>query len=176
MPGKTTKKAAAAAPVPGRSRKKAAGGTDYLIALLVDGAGIYATWKLSDPLYGKILRKALTDHQGDPYLFLRVREADSGGRAELDEIPVYGRENRWHIFTTGEMAGRRIVIELSYQTATGKRETVLQSAEIDVPLGDEALAAILGGPLFHDERLPRLYEVSGVREHLAPSSPGLSSH
>jgi hypothetical protein len=176
MPGRTTKQAPGVkAPAPGRARKKAAGEPDYLIALLVDGTGIYASWKLSDSLYGKILRKALTDYHGDPYLYLQVRAVDSGGPAELEEIPVYGRENRWHLFTTREMAGRRIVLGLAYQTAKGKRETVLTSTEIDVPLNDEALVALLGRPLLHDERRLRLYEASGVREQHAPSSPGLSS-
>jgi hypothetical protein len=176
MPVKKTKKAEApTVPAPKRVRKKAAKELDYLIALLVDGTGIYASWKITDPLYGKILRKALTDYHGDPYLFLQVTAVDSGGPAELEDIPVYGRENRWHIFTTGAMAGRRIVLSLSYQTAKGKRETVLQSSEIDIPLGDEALVALLNRPLLHGERRLDLYEASGVREQHAATSPGASS-
>lgn len=176
MPGRTTKKATPpTAPSPTRTRKKAAKEPDYLIALLVDGTGIYASWKISDSLYGKILRKALTDYHGDPYLFLQVTAIDTGGPAELEDIPVYGRENRWHIFTTGAMAGRRVVVRLSYQTAKGKRENVLQSTEIDIPLGDEALVAILNRPILHDEHRLRLYEASGIREQHAPTSPSPSS-
>ncbi len=176
MPGKTTKKTEKpAAPAAARGRKKAVKEPDYLIALLVDGTGIYASWKISDALYGKILRKALTDYHGDPYLFLQVAALDTGGPGELEDIPVYGRENRWHIFTTEAMAGRRVVLRLSYQTARGKRETVLQSTELDIPLGDTALLALLGRPLLHDERRLRLYEASGIREQLAATSPSANS-
>jgi len=78
---------------------------------------------------------------------------------------VYGRENRWHVFVTRELAGKRIQACLCSESVHGYRVIIAESGELDVPLSGQALSDSL-----EKNGVQALFKISGAAGELDGSS------
>ncbi len=127
----------------------------YFLCLLTDERAIFAAWKIGTSRWDTMLRNAVVDSGKEPYLFLEVVSRENDALVILDEHPVYGRENRWHLFASEKTSGRRIAVRLTYETSSGKREVIRESDDIDIPPDEKSLSSLPDG-----EKRKRLFDVS----------------
>ncbi|TAL36757.1 MAG: hypothetical protein EPN93_08040 [Spirochaetes bacterium] len=135
------------------------------VCLLIDENLIFTEWHIESQVWEKQKAASIADYQGDPFLFLEVWIVMEGRSTLCTEYPVYGRENRWHIFVTGEFAGRRVRLSLTAESLHGYRVIIAESGEIDVPLSGAALDKSL-----RKNGVKDLYDISGAGGETGGSS------
>jgi hypothetical protein len=135
------------------------------ICLLVDESVIFTEWSISEPAWEKQKSVSVIDYSGEPFLFLEMWTSDDGRAAMCAEYPVYGRENRWHVFVTRELAGKRIRACLCCESIHGYRVIIAESGELDVPLSGQALSDSLDR-----NGAKELFRISGAAGELDGSS------
>jgi hypothetical protein len=128
----------------------------YFIVLLKKNDLLFASWKIDNSRWKKKIDTADTDSSHRQYLFIEVFTHENGNYKKIDDIPVHGLENNWHIFLKKEYFGKRIVLNLSYRDKKGKSYNILNSEEIDIPLSLEELGTIQPD----EEKL--LFELAGI--------------
>jgi|GEM_PF-694170 len=125
------------------------------MCLLVDEGMIYLFWEMEQAEWEQMQSDAVLNAQKEPSLFVEVYSLEGNSRKKLDDIPVFGQQNRWRIFIDERFVGQRLVLSLSYEKKEGGREVIAFSSEIDVPLRSAIVVTRLSG-----EKKRKLYEIS----------------
>lgn len=161
---KTKARAGAKTAVKPKTKVKAQTGTkakpakkSSFMCLLVDEGMIYLFWEMEQAEWQNMGKTAVLNEQKEPGLFVEVYSLEGDSRKKIDDIPVFGQQNRWRIFVDEKLSGQRLVLSLSYEKRKGGREVIASSSEIDVPLRSAIVVTRLT-----DEKKRRLYEISGV--------------
>ncbi len=128
----------------------------YFIVLLKKRDLLFASWKIDNSKWKKRIETAEEDPGKKQYLFIDVFSNENGNYNRIDNIPVHGLENNWHIFLKKEYFGKRIMLNLSYRDKKGKSFDILNSEEIDIPLSIEGI----GSAQLDEEKI--LFELAGI--------------
>jgi predicted component of type VI protein secretion system len=153
-----------------KRRSPAARESTTLIALLIDEKVLFISWSIPEPHWLEMKKESAPGYGDGPGLLLELCYISEGELFPLEEHWVFERENRWHLFPGERIAGMRIVVRLSFETADGGRRTVAISKEVDIPLARETVLSMLD-----TEKAKRLYDLSEAGRHLLDGYSGMIS-
>lgn len=139
--------------------------TTTFISLLINEGLIFVAWKIADSDWKKISKNAQLNRQKEPGLFLQVYSKEDGISCLIEDIPVFGQENKWHLFVNNTLSGKRISIRLTYETKDQLKKIIAESNQIDIPMSEKAISV-----LFKNENELKLYKLSGSMSRWGSSS------
>jgi len=135
------------------------------ISLLVNEGLIFVAWKIGDSEWKKIMKGGQLNRQKEPGLYLQVYSREDGISCLIEDIPVFGQENKWHLFINNTLTGKRISIRLTYEAKDHLKKIIAESNQIDIPMSDKAISV-----LFNNENELKLYKLSGALGRWGSSS------
>lgn len=128
--------------------------SDFLV-LLKDFRNLVVSWRIGETEWNEMSDDpAPIQDEIDIPLFIEVYSVGEGVPERIDEIPVYNRENSWHIFMHDGYYGKRIFLRFAAETERGRID-IAESDIIEIPIKNPLESEL-------DEKQKRIIEVSGI--------------
>ncbi len=136
----------------------------YFLVIPQNDKVLFAAWKIDVINLEKISSAAVQKGSNNIDFIIAIYSIEKEKHINIDEIPVYGLENKWHIFIKNFYQGKKIFLQLAYINKSGRAIGILQSKKIDIPhLSHDALSDF-------NKNKKRLYFLSGIDLGNTPTS------